>query len=152
MKTQGKSWIWDIKDSNSLITSLSIEYKGEFMTLNQKDPMIFYLIFDKLTPQLIKFNIPKTDWISLPALGGTGVFFSFIVNLIINVYSFHFGRVCILYCLSFYQSYISGKNITDIHTVLCICIFRWQIGQLGGVFLFNYYYYMYFVTYLNQSL
>ena len=61
MKTQGKSWIWDIKDSNSLITSLSIEYKGEFKTLNQKDPMIFYLIFYKLTPQLIKFNIPKTD-------------------------------------------------------------------------------------------
>ena len=61
MKTQGKSWIWDIKDSNSLITLLSIEYKGEFMTLNQRDPMIFYLIFYKLTPQLIKFNIPKTD-------------------------------------------------------------------------------------------
>ena len=27
----------DFKDSNSLITSLCIEYIGEFMTLNQKD-------------------------------------------------------------------------------------------------------------------
>ena len=29
------------KDSNSLITSLSIEYIGEFMALNQKDPILF---------------------------------------------------------------------------------------------------------------
>ena len=33
------------KDYNSLITSLSIGYIGEFMTLNQKDPMLFIWIF-----------------------------------------------------------------------------------------------------------
>ena len=29
--------------------------------------------FYKYTPQLIKFNIPTTDCISFPALGGTGL-------------------------------------------------------------------------------
>jgi len=71
---------FETKDSNSLITSLCIEYIGEFMT----DPMILFdYYFYKLTTQLIKFNIPKNDWISLPALGGTDVVFSCIVNLII---------------------------------------------------------------------
>jgi len=55
------------------------------MTLNQKDPvMIFWIFKNKFTPQLIKFNIPTHDFISFPALGGTGVFISGIVNRIIN--------------------------------------------------------------------
>ena len=41
MKPQCKSYTWDFKDYNSLITSLCIEYIGEFMALNQKDPMLF---------------------------------------------------------------------------------------------------------------
>jgi len=50
---------FESKDSNSLITSLSIEYIGGIYDLNfRKDPMIF---FYKLTPQLIKFNIPTND-------------------------------------------------------------------------------------------
>ena len=45
------------------------------MTLNLKYPMIsFFGFFYKLTPQLIKFNTLKHDWITLPALGGSGVF------------------------------------------------------------------------------
>ena len=60
------------------------------MALNQKDPMLFLKIFYKLTPQLIKFNIPTNDWISFPALGGTGVFISGIVNPIINSVKFLF--------------------------------------------------------------
>ena len=47
MKTQK---IWDFKDSNSLITSTCIEYIGEFMTLNQKDPMLFLDFFIDLLP------------------------------------------------------------------------------------------------------
>jgi len=47
------------------------------VALNHKDPMDFFgFYFYKLTPQLIKFNIPT----SFPALGGTGVFISGIVN------------------------------------------------------------------------
>jgi len=33
------------KDSNYLIISLCFEFIGEFMTLNQKDPMLFWIIF-----------------------------------------------------------------------------------------------------------
>ena len=36
---------FETKDSNYLITSLCIEYIGEFMTLNKKDPMIFWGMF-----------------------------------------------------------------------------------------------------------
>ena len=86
VKTKNKK-IWDFKDSNS--TSLSIEYIGEFMTLTLKDPMPFGFFY-KLTPQLIQFNIPTHDWISFPALGGTGVFSSGIVNPIINIVKFSF--------------------------------------------------------------
>ena len=39
---------------------------------------------------MIKFNIPTTDWISFPALGGTVVFISGIVNPIINGVEFLF--------------------------------------------------------------
>ena len=46
--------------------------------------MLFLKIFYKLTPQLIKFNIPTNDLITFPALGGTGVFISGIANPIIN--------------------------------------------------------------------
>ena len=59
------------------------------MALNHKDPMDFLggIYFYKLTPQLIKFNIPT----SFPALGGgTGVFISGIVNPIINSVKFLF--------------------------------------------------------------
>ena len=55
---------FETKDSNSLITSLSLEYIGEFMTLNQKDPMLWGgggIFIYKLTPQLIKFNIRTHD-------------------------------------------------------------------------------------------
>ena len=52
---------FETKDSNSLITSLSLEYIGEFMTLNQKDPMCFCVFFYKLTPLLLTFNIPTHD-------------------------------------------------------------------------------------------
>ena len=56
------------------------------MTLNQKDPMFLEREFIyKLTPQLIKFNISINGSIPLPASGGTGVFFSCIVNPFINV-------------------------------------------------------------------
>jgi len=45
------------------------------MTLNQKYPISVCLyFFIELTPQLIKLNIPTNDWISFPALGGSGVF------------------------------------------------------------------------------
>jgi len=43
MKTQCKSWILVFNDSNSLITSLCIEYKGEVMTLNLKAPVTLFL-------------------------------------------------------------------------------------------------------------
>ena len=36
------------KDSNYLIISLCFEFIGEFMTLNQKDPMLFWIFFYKL--------------------------------------------------------------------------------------------------------
>jgi len=41
------------------MTSLCIEYIGEFMTLNQKD--LYWIFKTKFTPQLIKFNIPTHD-------------------------------------------------------------------------------------------
>jgi len=42
---------FETKDSNYLITSLCIEYIGEFMTLNQKDHMSLWgFFFNKLTP------------------------------------------------------------------------------------------------------
>ena len=44
------------------------------VNLNLKDPMIPFGFFYKLTPRLIKYNTLTHDWISLPALGGTGVF------------------------------------------------------------------------------
>jgi len=47
---------FETKDSNSLITSLCIEFIGEIITLNQKDPMILFI---NLLPQLITFNIPE---------------------------------------------------------------------------------------------
>ena len=34
------------------------------MTLHQKDPMLFWTFFYKLTPELTKFNIPTDDLIS----------------------------------------------------------------------------------------
>ena len=37
------------------------EYIEEFMTLHEKDPMLFWTFYYKLTPQLIKFNIPIHD-------------------------------------------------------------------------------------------
>ena len=71
--------------------TLCIEYIGEFMALNQKDPILFWgIFFYKLSPQLIKFNIPTNDWISFPALGGTGVYISGILNPIINSVKFWF--------------------------------------------------------------
>ena len=73
------------------MTSLCIEYIGEFITLNQKDLTMFLGdFFYKFIPQLIKFNIPTNDLISFPALGGTGVFISGIVNPIINSVKFSF--------------------------------------------------------------
>ena len=62
----------------------------EFMALNQKDPMPFVLFY-KLTPQLLKFNIPTNDWISFPALVGIGVFISGLVNPIRNSVQFLFS-------------------------------------------------------------
>jgi len=63
------------------------------MALNHKDPTDFLgIYFYKLTPQLIKFNIPT----SFPALGGTGVFISGIVNPIINSVKFLFLGMSIL--------------------------------------------------------
>jgi len=43
LKPKCKSWISDFKDSNSLITSLCIEYIGEFMALTQNGPMPVFL-------------------------------------------------------------------------------------------------------------
>ena len=60
--------MWDFKDSNYLITSLCIEYIGEFIALNQKDPKLFIWIFFYKLTQTDKFSIP-------PTLGGTGVFY-----------------------------------------------------------------------------
>ena len=52
---------FETKDSNSLVTFLCIEYKGEFMTLIS---YAFLVIFYKLTPQL-KFNIPTHEsWLN----------------------------------------------------------------------------------------
>ena len=51
-RNNAKARFETFKDSNSLITSLSIEYIGEFMTLNQKDPMNLFGFFYKLTPQI----------------------------------------------------------------------------------------------------
>jgi len=48
------------KDSNSLITSLCIEYIGESMTLNEKDSIFLGFKKNKLTPQLIKVQHPYT--------------------------------------------------------------------------------------------
>ena len=80
-----------LKDSNSLITSLCIKYRREFMALNQEDPMFCGgFFFYKLTLQLIKLNIPTNDWFHFLHWGGTGVFISGIVNPIINSVKFLF--------------------------------------------------------------
>ena len=71
METQWVSWDY----SNSLIISLCIEYIGDIMAITQIDPMIYWGIFT-----MISFNTPTHDRISLPALGGTDVFFSYIIN------------------------------------------------------------------------
>ena len=60
--------------------------------------MLFWIFFYKLTPQLRKFNISTHDWISFPALGGTGVFISGTVNPIINSVKFLFW-VSVQFCI-----------------------------------------------------
>ena len=83
--------VWDFKDSNSLITSLCIKYRREFIALNQEDPMFCGgFFFYKLTPQLINFNIPTNDWFHFLHWGGTGVFISGVVNPIIFINSVKF--------------------------------------------------------------
>ena len=85
---------------------------GEFMALNHKDPVFLFRFFYKLTPQLIKFNIPTNDWISFPALWGTAVFISDIVNPIINSITFLFWWVYIyiyiytVYIVHLYKNYL----------------------------------------------
>ena len=92
-KHNAKARFETLKDSNYLITSLCIEYIGEFLTLNQKDPMIlFWIPFINLLPNwwsstslhIIEFHFLHWE-VQLSRF-----FFSCIVNPII---SFHFGWV-----------------------------------------------------------
>ena len=59
-------------------------YETKMQKLDLRLWCFFYVFFNKLTPQLITFNIPTHDWISFPTLVGTGVFISGIVNPIIK--------------------------------------------------------------------
>ena len=88
--------IWALyyfKDSNSLITSLCIEYIGAFVTSN-----LWWFFFNKLNPQLIKFNTLTNDWIPLP------------LGFFIHSKS-HYKRVKFSFCVSVYITYATNMFI-----------------------------------------
>ena len=85
---------------------------------------LFWIFFDNLTPQL-KFNVPTYDWISFPALGGTGVFISGIVDPIINSVTF-----------SFWVVYMYNE-LKHCHLIICgfFLIWTWKFWYHSNCFL-----------------